>query len=306
MSSIKILLILSFGLLIFSCMRRKKAPARIGDWLELHFPNRFEVLETHTADPIRNLSFKVKKSVVAEKTDTMIQFQVKWDTREAGLGLNVAEINEQALSAKQMTTDARSLLEAAQKSGYSNLSVGIQRGKAYLFVFEEPNSENRKKAAKRINTFIANWPLAKQYQLKICLMEPAAYHAEFTDIVPLKVWARQDNWLVKKTVLDLTINEGKAPSETKLTTSWQFNNLSDRQLQIMEKATGMAEKWAKEHLKKPVFFSSMSEYESLDKILGLQFKFPFSYQENGDIAGSIKVDYLLDTDRYENLKVSSK
>lgn len=64
---------LALILLIFAyCFRKKNSNPNLKSWLEEQYRGRFVVLDTQMSDPIKNLSFKVKNSVVAEKGGTRL------------------------------------------------------------------------------------------------------------------------------------------------------------------------------------------------------------------------------------------
>lgn len=66
------LVLIAVSVLILRCTRRETATDTLEYWLEKHFPGRFGLLDTQTEDPIRNLSFQVKRSVVADKSDPLV------------------------------------------------------------------------------------------------------------------------------------------------------------------------------------------------------------------------------------------
>ncbi len=306
MFAIRILLLLAIGLLIFSCTRRKKAPGNISEWLEVHFPGRFDVVDTRTSDPIKNLSFKVKKSVIAEKSDSLLQIELTWDAREPNLGLSVEKIESLLQEAKPALADTRELLSLVKATDLSGASVSVDRGDACVLVFEEPTPEQRKKVLNTLKSVYESWEAAGQNRLWLIFMEPSVKGIEFAEIVPLVHRVRPDSWQIRHTLVDLIIEPGTDFNVTKLNQQWRFNTNSDRLLAWLDKARPIAEQWASEHLKKKVYFNTQSEYTALEKQLGAELRFPFSYQENDSIAGYIQGNYLLDANRFENLEVSKR
>ncbi len=127
---LRILILLALVALIFQrCTRKKKPADNIEAWLEQHFPYRFNVLDTRTVDPIKNFSFQVKKSILADKTDSLLQIEVKYDKRDPGLGLNPADIEPQLARSRANLADGRSLFEALRSAGLSKVSASICKGK---------------------------------------------------------------------------------------------------------------------------------------------------------------------------------
>lgn len=310
MKFFRIVLVFLFGLLIFGCNRRKKAPTGLADWLEMHFPNRFQILESRTVDPIRNLSFKVKKSIVAEKTDTLLQIEVKWDARAPDLGLSPGEIDSLFAQAKPELDDARSLFDALKTAGISKVSASILNGYATVLIFEEPTPAHRERFLNDIKTVFLKWPLHKNYGIWLVFMEPSAFQTEFGDIVPLGHWVRPDGWQRQKGIISLQFQQHYAFDLEAMGKAWTFNTESDRLGAWVDQARPIAERWATEQLKKPIALKSLSEYESLDKKMGVKIKFAFSDQpklgEDAPISGYVAGDFLLDKGIFEKLRMEKE
>lgn len=304
MFAIRILLLLAIGLLLFNCTRRKKAPGNISDWLELHFPGRFVVLDTRISDPIKNLSFKVKKSVIAEKSDSLLQIFVTWDKRDPELGLSVTEIEQQFDRARSTLADARQLLALIKQAKLTNVSVSIWNGDAQVLVFKEPTPAQRKQVLLAMKPVLQSWDKSGQYKCRLIFMEPSTLGVEFGEIVPVTHWTRPDSWQARQSLVNLEIKPDVDFDVNQLNQQWLFNTDADRLLVWLDKSRPIAEQWASGHLKMPVYFNNQSEHMELAEHLGARLRFPFSYEENGGIAGYIQGDYLLDSDRFENLKVS--
>ncbi len=308
MLPIKILALLLFACFIFGCTRKKKTTDSLVGWLEKHFPNRFQILETLVADPVRNLSFKVKNSVVAEKTDSLLQIRIKWDARKPDFGLSPGEIDSLFVQAKLDLAEARSLFDVLKTAGFSKVSASVQQGFAKILIFEEPTLAARRQCAERLKTVFSHWPEASKYGYWLVFMEPGAFGAEFGDIVPQAFWARPDSWRMRNTLVSQQIRElGQNFDVREIEKNWQFNTESDRLGQWVERARPVAERWAAEHLKKPVSFSTQTEYSILEKKLGAELRFPFSEaaktDENTEISGHIVGDFLFDKDVFENLRI---
>jgi hypothetical protein len=180
-----------FFILTFGCFQKKKAAPNLADWLEIHFPGRYEIVDTWTDDVMLNLSFKVKESVIADRSDSLLQIQVKYDKRTADLGLSPGAIDTLFETAKIELADARSLFATSQTAGFQKFSASIRHGDAVVLIFEKPSPENRKRVLPILQKAISDWPSAKNYGLTVAFMEPDFYQTEFTDIVPLKHWVHR-------------------------------------------------------------------------------------------------------------------
>jgi hypothetical protein len=303
MMPIRLLVALIAGFLFFCCGRKKKAAPNISDWLELHFPNRFDVVETQISDPIRNLSFKVKTSIVAEKADPLSQIEIKWDKRKPDLGITATAIDSLFETSRRELADARDLLALLRNAGFEKSAASIRNGDATVLLFENPSAENRKRALNALKTAFSGWPAAPNYGLWISFMEPASFQAEFTDIVPLTHWLRPDRWQSSKTVVYLGVAAGYEFDVRKLGEEWLFNTESERAGQWVEQAWPVAEQWAATHFQKKVVLEPQTEFYPWGDTLGMRMKIPFKFAENEPRAGYISVDFLLDGEVFKNLKV---
>lgn len=310
MKTIRNLLALAFALLIsftvFGCFRKKKPSPNLEDWLQTHFPNRFDIVDTQTEDVIRNLSFKVKKSVIAERADSLVQIQVRYDKRDADLGLDPQSIAPQIEIAKREVDDARALFAALQNAGCQKISASIRHGDAAIMVFENPTPEARKQVLEKVITALKQWPAAGNYGLWLAFMEPQFYHQEFGDIIPLKHWVRPDNWQRANMTVFLQAKQGYALNVRQLEKNYEFNIESDRQLQMLERARPIALQWAEAHLKRKLVASSQTEYGALKGNLGTTFTFSFTEttDENAPVLCRVEGDFLLDEDVFKHLRLA--
>lgn len=301
-------ILLVLGGVLFACTRRKSPPDNLAAWLELHFPGRFEIVDTQTEDPIRNMSFKIKRSVVADKSDPLLQIQLRWDKREPGLGLSPESVDSGFARARPVLADARALLDALKAAGLNRVCAGIRNGDAQVLLFEEPTPEYRKQTLSALKTALGQWPAAGQYGLTVQFMEPAVWKTEFGDIVPLAHWVRQDSWQTRKTILLLSLSEGDPYEPRAAEQALRINTGSERLGQWADAARPLAERWAAEHLKKPyAFFTNLAQYEAMEQKPGALLGFPFTHSgeavEGAEIDGYVVGEYGLDSGTYERLRV---
>lgn len=304
MTLLRLLLMFFFGFLLFACTRKKKPNPNLADWLERHFPNRFTIVDTRTVDPIRNLSFQVKKSIVAEKSDSLLQIEIKWDKRSEDLDISPAGVEQLVESSKLELSAARELFSVLKKTGFEKVSTGIWLDNAHVLVFENPTPEARKRVLKNLKTAFADWPAAKNYGLFLSFMEPSAYQTDFVDIAPLGHWTRLDRWQSHKTTVFLIAPLGFDFKIPTLEKEWRMNMESERLTQWLDKSRLVAERWAEAHFQKKVIFEPRAEDSPLRGKLGAAFRLPFHFSENEENGGYIVGDFMLDGETFENLKFS--
>ncbi len=297
-----------FFILAFGCFRKKKDTPNLADWLEKHFPGRYEIVDTWTDDAIRNLSFKVKESVIADRSDSLLQVLVKYDKRDADLGLSPGEIESRFESAKLELSDARSLFAAFQAIGFQKISVGIRHNIAVVLIFEEPSPEHRKQVLPILQKAISSWTAAKKYGLKVAFMEPEFFQTEFMEIIPLKHWVRRDRWQSQKMVVSLNLDAGYVFDLKKMGKAWQFNIESDKLLEMLERARPIAQRWAEERFQRKLFVQPISEDAPLHEKLGARLKFSFAetVAENTRAFCHVEGDYLLDEDVFQNIRLAGE
>ncbi len=305
----KIFILLAICLLLVQCVRKKKNTENLESWLKVHYQEKLKVIETHSDNIIRNWSFKVKKSVIADSNDSLLQIQIKWDAREPGLGISKEEIDRQFDKARIELQDAKSLFEELKASGMTSFSAGIQYGDAYILVFKPATPEQRQQDLRTIKKACDSWKKTNIYNLWIQLMEPAGFQKEFGDIIPLAHWVRLDSWHSRNMILSLNKEAGFDFDLPSMDKEWQFNTESDLLLKWIEKSRPLAESWAKSHIKKHVEFNAEVAYESLNEMLGAKLRYPFHNAGTSDSAavdGYVEGDYLFDRDSFQNIKFAKE
>lgn len=304
---IKIIIALAIGSFLYSCFGKRKKTDGLEAWLDTHFKGQLYIVNTHTADPIHHLSFKVKNSVVARKDDSLLQIYIRWDKRQDDLGISLEEVKTDLVKAETELADARSLLKLLKETGLNSFSCSIRNGYLRILIFEEPKPENRLQCLEKIAPALQNWPQAKDYGLAIDFMEPKTLNTEFGDIVPLEHWERADRWQLRNSIVYLRSETAYPIAIKAMNENWLFNTESDRLLDWIEQARVLSDTWAKDHLKKPYKLLSQAQYSALDKQLGVEIQIPFSYSTNSEdstsIDGYITGNYLFDAGKLGPLKV---
>lgn len=300
------------GLLVLvftNCYRMKTNEPTLSDWLEEHYPGRFQVLSTNTTNPIRNLSFKVKKSVVAERSDTLVQALVGWDQRDAELGLTTTQIDHLFANAALEIQDARTLFQKLEAGGFKNMATGIHDKIASVLIFDEPTAERRQENLDRLEKAFADWSAADKYDKELLFLEPVEYGKHFQEIAPLSFWAQSTGQYMKYVIFQLFCPYTRPFIAEDLKQDWTFNTLSSRFSDYFDQAQKAATTWAQEHLERPVTLQDISENSQDGKDPALMiFQFSFvntlSEGENSteEVDGKIMVRFNLDTQSIETVE----
>lgn len=300
-------LFLLLCILLSGCSEKDRPPADLSEWLERNFPNRYEVLSTRLSEPIRNLSLKVKKSVVADKADTLLQAQIVWDGRDPNLGLSTGAFASLFEAAKKDLANARILYALLKSAGLAQCSVGILDNDAAILLYIPPVPEKRREILKFVKTAISQWPVANNYGLSIYFMEPSVFD-EIPEIVPLAHWFSLDNRQARKMILSAHFRDGRLFDPKKGEGNWVLNAESDQMLHWVEQARPVAEKWANAQLKRKVFLLPTFEYEHLRKKLGVRISFPYTYepQKTDKAAAYVVGEFLLDKKVFRPLKIERR
>jgi hypothetical protein len=306
--ALKVLRFLLPGILLLGCSKKEKPPANLTEWLERNFPNRYEVVASHMSDPIRNMSFKVRKSVIADKADTLLQVQVTWDKRDPNLGLSAEDLASRFEAAKKTLANARSLSAALKSAGLAKYSAGIRNGDAVILLYLPPTPKNRKNVLQPLKKAISQWPAASAHGLGIYFMEPSTFRKEFAEIVPLSYWVSLDNRQARNTILSAHFRDPQLFDPKKGEGIWVLNTESDLLLRWTEQARPVAEKWANTQLKRKIHLLPTSEQEPLRKKLGVRLSFPYAYgpQETDKAAAYVVGEFLLDKNVFEPLKIERR
>jgi len=309
----KVLLLGLLALLFYQCKRKKAPTADLQTWLEIPYPGRFQVLSTTTDDAIRNLSFKVKKSVVAEAANPMVQALLRWDMQAEDFGLTTDEVDGAFANAAAEWQDATAFYEALKKHGFENMAVGIRKGAATVMVFADPTPEARNEQLLNLEKALADWPAASKYDKVLAFVEASELGKDFQGIVPLTYWQPSGDHYRKHLVFSVFCRYDRPFSARELEREWAFNTEGDRYLVFLEKAEQAMKAWAKEHYKKPYHLHNVMESDlGGDGSTRLKFKFPFTNQptENTDAEfspdGYFVVDFDIDKQAVGAVKFSKE
>jgi hypothetical protein len=216
-------------LLVFAqCNCKKTAAPNLQNWLDGHFPGRFQVLSTQADDAIRNLSFKTKKSVVAEAADTMVQSLVLWDARQPDLKLTAVGVAAQFERAAMEWKDAQLFYRTLKMNGFENMTVSVSDGEAVVLTFEEPTPVRRHERLFQLEKALADWPVSMNYTKKLAFMDTVGLVQDFGGFVPLTYWVQEDAAYRKQLLFSVTCNYNAPFSAAELEALWEFNLDSDR------------------------------------------------------------------------------
>jgi hypothetical protein len=287
-------------ILLFTQCRRKPKSPNITDWLEKEYPNRFEVLDTYTRDVIRHLSFSAKGSIVAEKSNPLVQANLRWDKRVEDLELSKAIVDSAFLKAHREYNDAQSLYKTIEANDLKDMAVSIKNGTAMVLIFAEPTPEHRQNSLKVLEKCFIQWQKEADYDINISYLEPSEKDKAFKEIVPLIYWSQSSAEFRGNMLYWTTCPIYERFFAKEAAKAWQFNTSSNRFLSSIENARKEAEHWATEHIKRPITMFQTAEFEHFRDNAGLvAIKFPFAYQSDKEekttdyitANGYIKMDF---------------
>lgn len=292
-----------------ACFRKKAGSRNLQQWLDKHYPGKFEVLSTSTDDAIRNLSFKVKTSLVGEKANPLVQYYIKWDKRAPDLNLTTDLVDTAFAQAASYYQDARELLQILQAQGLEPPCVSLKNGTATILLFHEPTVEFRAQCLASIEKAFQAWPKSGSYDKEILLMEKAAQAGTAGEILPISYF--MDRQYLKAVTYRFQLPYNQPFSGENLGENWSFNTASDQFAAAHEKARKAMETWAAQHYGKPYFVMDTSEFEQTsEKPLRYRFKFAFTHHEQPENS----TDYVepdgyfvvnFDIDKNEALKITT-
>lgn len=301
------LTILGITLLAFwGCFRKKAAISNLQDWLDKHYPGRFEVLSTGPDDAIRNLSFKVKRSLVAEKANPLLQAQLKWDKRQPNFDLTTGMVDTVFAQAQTMLNDAQELHRLLQEKGFEKIATGIIKETAVVLLFEEPTNENRQRVLTQLQAVFESWPKSSDYDKQILLMPAAVRDSLPGEILPLSYFLEGNGLYERQAFYSLLLPYNQAFVAKELNEDWLYNTQNEEFSKVPDKAKTAMEAWAKAHVKKPYFLMGTIQYEQISvQPLRFKFTFPFTDKSHEEAVsqsryvepdGHFSVEYDVDKD----------
>ncbi|MBI1226529.1 MAG: hypothetical protein GC192_14945 [Bacteroidetes bacterium] len=293
-------------LAFWGCFRKKAAISNLQDWLDKHYPNRFEVLSTGPDDAIRNMSFKVKRSLVAEKANPLVQAELKWDKRQPDFDLTTGRVDTVFAQAQTYFQDAQDLLRILKSQGFDKPCVSLKDGIATVILFHEATEEYRRECVLKLEKAFKSWPKSEEYGKEILLMGTDAYTNMPGEILPIDYFVGRA--YLKQVTYRFQLSYNDEFDGENLMDNWIFNTASDQFNAAFEKARTEVENWAKTNYK-PYFFMENSEFEQVsEKPLRYQFKFAFTHKKQAEDSteyveadGYFVVDF--DMDKNEVLKI---
>jgi hypothetical protein len=270
--------VLMFGAILsfFGCLKNKsKTPKNVEAWLELHFPQKFDVLSSGSNFDIVNFFTGKRQSVLADRADSTLQFVIYWQKGSEDFGLTDSTVEQEYQAAKTNTQRARDFHKRLKNKGLEQFSIGMNGDQAYLLIYEEPSRAARTQALAILKSVLDAQQELPADQFQISYMEPAAYQIEFKEIIPNWNWKRPDGWYHNNCILSLDFDATKGIKPEKLGRLWTINTSSERTTPYQEDAFKYASEWAAQHLSKPYYLEpEMVEFSALDN-MSIRFRFPY-------------------------------
>lgn len=295
-------------ILLFTQCRKKNQTPNITNWLEKEYPNRFEVLDTYTDDIIRNLSFSIKHSIVAEKSNPMVQAKLHWNANFEDLKLTKGIVDSAFINAKSDYEDAQTLYKILHNHVLKDVSVSIKSGIAMVLIFAEPTPEHRQMSLNILEKCFAQWQKSAEYDINVSYLEPSEKNKAFKEIVPLLYWSQSYSEFQRNMLYWTFCPLPERFSAKKLAHNWRLNTGSNRFMVRVESARKEAQTWASEHLKRPFTILDTVEFDQSYKNINLvNLKFPLAYKgEIGktiEIDGYISMDYEVERNTFGRIKL---
>jgi len=296
------------GLGLFAgCFRKKSDPLSLESWMDKNFPGEFTIVDSRVSDLIGNLSFKVKKSVVAEVADPMVQMIVEWDKRAPDLGLSPEDVRKAHENARKYLEAAKTLRSALSEVGLQSFATGCYRGVAHVLLFAEPNAEQRQHDFILVAKGIEKWQNPNNYSIHVAFSDEQA--AEYKDIYLAAYWAQNSAALLPHFTWEIK-GETAILKDGDAANAWELNTASN----LFGIHTGAAReqmmKWAETNMKKSVILLSTIEVEQ-DKKQHTRFnmRFPYVFGEANqesesseeEIAGYLVGDYDVEASKLEHI-----
>ena len=271
---------------LFGCFKKKEMKNDLPSWLEKNFPGQLEVAENIINLDLKNLYYKKKSSIVADRNDPEVQIIVTWYKEQEGLGISADEIKASLDKSRNEVAAGRNLLKALKQNGLEKISVGVIEMAAYILIYKEPEPALRKEYLGKILSTFDALPDHEQTSIWIEFMEPAAYQEQFKDIILLGYWNRGGAYHDDKKIMSLDFEWSEALEVDVLNTGWAINSSSLRSTGYREEAYKAALAWAEKNLPSP-FYLEQDQMVGIgpddEDPLALTFDFPF-YETKPDTS----------------------
>jgi hypothetical protein len=284
-------------LVTLGCFRKKNAKANLPDWLETHFPGRFEVLETSLAKNwATSWDFGSKKSIVAEKADPEVQILLFWEKGKVALRLSTAEVDSAAVSARHNVQQARLLHKLLTTNGLEGFSTSWANGRSVVVLFAEPTPEHRQNTVRILKKTFDAAPSDLTADVRVYYFEPTARGELFKDIVTLEYWERPGTWHQDHLLVYLETDWTAADfSEKAVAKQWTCNTAAARTGKYQDEAEQRVLAWAAEHLKGEVHLAGYTECQLDEKDpLGIRYQFPYYLGPARPDTDSVDLDAHVD------------
>ncbi len=237
---------------LFSCFRKKTPPKTIEPWLEQQFPGRFSVQVSNLKMLDVMAQYRgEKRALVADKADTDVQFFLDWQKGAESLGLDTQTVTQAHEHAKTQVAAARDWFGRLQHAGLEKFSVGAAVETLTVQVFGEPSGALRDGAVATVRAALNDRNDQVPTNIYLEIMEPAAYHTEFQDIIPRGHWEAGTGWQRQNLVMSCRLETGSDAAPV-----WEYNPESGRSVRYHDDAFRQAKTWADKHLPQPFFMDA--------------------------------------------------
>ena len=301
-------------LFIFSCFRKKSPPRNVEAWLTQQFPGQYEVVVSNLKMLDLMAQYKgQKQALIADKSDREIQFLLDWWKGSPSIGLDSATVLKAHERAKKEVEQARKIFNLLKNNGLERFSVGVVQQSIAIQVFAEPSPAQREQVLTCVKTTLDAESEHPPTDIFIHMIEAAAYHTDFQDIIPLQQvmdMGRND----EQTIVSLHFEWSRAAKISAIMRHWEVNPKSKRSIEYQAVAAQHALNWAEKNLPKPFFMPTNQPigYRIPDNgSLAIQYGFPYfdkmpSIPEDSltgpEPKGYVCCTYDLDTKVFSGLK----
>lgn len=276
--------ILSF----FGCFKNKsKTPRNVEAWLELHFPQKFEVLSSGSNFDIVNFFTGKRQSVLADRADSTVQFVIYWQKGSEDFGLYESTVEQEYQAAKTNTQRARDFYKRLKDKGLEQFSIGMNGNRAYVLIYEEPTPTVRAHTLTLLKSVLDTQKETPADNFQVSFMEPTAYQSEFKEVIPNWNWNRPDGWYKNVCILSLEMDVSKGMNLEKLSRQWTINSMADRTESYRAESYKYVAAWAEKHLSKPFYLEPdlAAEFEApLTDPMSIRYRFAY-YKTEAETKG---------------------
>lgn len=287
------------ALISLGCFR-KKSKSNLESWLQINYSDKYIILDTRSVNVLKSLSFRSKKSIVADASDSLLQVEIPW-YKDSEINIPKATFDTMVLSAKEKLKDSRALYAVLQSKGLIKTACGILGHSAYILSFNGYDPSSRNKILDQLKECISLWTEGNKYEINIHLMDTDSYQKEFDSIVPLSLFLREDIYMDRRTILSISLKSTLDFDSIKLKKKWKIHTESDQIGKWISQALPGAEAWAKSQQHEPFRIIDQNEYSILSSDLSLKIKYPYRFERENQISGFITVIFNIDTEKIADM-----